>query len=108
MVAVEIYALNNECAPNNEVVRISSYHSVIHGKCNSTSVNARKHHSTWRYKKPSTVRKELYVVTTLYKCVISGKTMCLIDEYMLSSEVCLTSRLYSIYLVKLRILNSYG
>ena len=32
MVAVENYALNNECVPNNDVLRISSYRSVIQGK----------------------------------------------------------------------------
>ena len=32
MVTAENYALNNECASNNEVLRISSYHSVICGE----------------------------------------------------------------------------
>ena len=31
MVAAKNYALNNECVSNNEVLRISSYHSVIRG-----------------------------------------------------------------------------
>ena len=32
MVTVENYPLNNESAPNIEVLRISSHHSVIRGK----------------------------------------------------------------------------
>ena len=39
MVAAENYALNNECAPNNEVLSISSYHSIIRGKRVNASVN---------------------------------------------------------------------
>ena len=33
MITAENYVPNNECAPNNEVFHISSYHSIIHGKC---------------------------------------------------------------------------
>ena len=32
MVAAENYALSNECVPNNEVLRISTYHFAIRGK----------------------------------------------------------------------------
>ena len=42
MVTADNYALNNECGPNNEVLRISSYHSIIHGKCVNSSVNVKE------------------------------------------------------------------
>ena len=42
MVAAENYSLNNECAPNSEVLRISSYHSVICGKRVNASMNVRE------------------------------------------------------------------
>ena len=42
MVEAGNYALNNECAPNNEVLRISTYHSVIRNKCISMSVNVKE------------------------------------------------------------------
>ena len=42
MVMAENYALNNECAPNNEVLRISSYHLVICGKRVDASVSIRE------------------------------------------------------------------
>ena len=32
MVAAENYALSNECVSNNEVLHISTYHSVIRGQ----------------------------------------------------------------------------
>ena len=32
MVAFENYALSNECVPNNEVLLISAYHSIIRGQ----------------------------------------------------------------------------
>ena len=41
MVSAENYALNNEYASNNEVLRIFSYHSVIHGKRVNVSMNVR-------------------------------------------------------------------
>ena len=31
-VPIENYALSNECVPNNEVLRISTYHSAISGQ----------------------------------------------------------------------------
>ena len=65
MVAAENYALNNKCAPNNEVLRISSYHSVIRGKYVNASVNVKEtHRSTRQHKKPSTAWKASYVATT--------------------------------------------
>ena len=39
MVAAENFALNNEFAPNNEVLRISSHHSDIRGIRVNASVN---------------------------------------------------------------------
>ena len=36
---VENYVANNERAPNNNVLRISSYYFVIHSKCINTSLN---------------------------------------------------------------------
>ena len=32
MFAVENYALSNECASNNKVLLLSSYHSIIHSE----------------------------------------------------------------------------
>ena len=40
MVAAKNDALSNECVPNNEVLRISTYHSVIRGQ----HVNMQREH----------------------------------------------------------------
>ena len=42
MVTAETYVLNNEYAPNNEILRISLYHSVICGKHVNAIVNVKE------------------------------------------------------------------
>ena len=66
MVSAENYALNNECAPNNEVLCISTYHSVIHGKRVSMSVNVKETSQHMVTQKPSTAWKASYMASTQY------------------------------------------
>ena len=57
------YALY-ECAPNNEVLHVSSYHSVISSTRINASVNVKEKYTVCRrHKKPSTAWKVSYMAT---------------------------------------------
>ena len=47
MVTAETYVLNEECALNNKVLRVSLYYFVIRGKCVNENLNDRETYIVW-------------------------------------------------------------